>query len=159
MCESNTPYGTGVREGSWLYRFLLTQWMCAYWCICFGENNPKLTWLLQKEHNFYTVLRKLKLYTIIIHTNLSSIHHHQSIFFMLKFIRVTVSLRDLWFTLERYLGQHSNGISIETQWILERHLTRPSVKIRLIFRHAIDCSLNFSRLYRSLSHSGDKTNN
>lgn len=81
MCESNTPYGTGVREGSWLYRFLLTQWMCAYWCICFGENNPKLTWLLQKEHNFYAVLRKLKLYTSIIHTNLSSIHHHQSIFY------------------------------------------------------------------------------
>ena len=65
MWESNTPNEMGVRPGSWLYKFLLTQWIWAYWCICSGENKPKLTWLLQmaRINHFYEVLQNMTLDT------------------------------------------------------------------------------------------------
>lgn len=44
---SSTPYNKGAWLLSWLYRFLLTTWICACWRISSGDFIPKQIWLLQ----------------------------------------------------------------------------------------------------------------
>jgi len=47
ILRSSTPYCTGVRCVSWLYRFFATTWICACCWICWGLSTPKHTWELQ----------------------------------------------------------------------------------------------------------------